>query len=106
MSYAGRPLDPDRLTITILEMIQVHKGKPCPTRRIIQEWTGIPRRKVWRFMEELQERGLIELETRSQEEGTARRLRVMGGQWTDWTERRKPSRREKMMMEAAGGQAC
>lgn len=54
------------------------------------EWTGVPRRGVWKLMGELQERGLIELEVCTPEGyqmPVRRRLRQVGGAWTGWTAR-------------------
>jgi len=65
----GRPvsdLDPGRVTEIVLQMIGTNRGRPCPTRRQIMQWTGLPRREVWPFLKSLAERSppLIEIEER------------------------------------------
>lgn len=103
MSRTPRPLNADRATVAIVLLISQRVDKPCPTREELMYVTGLQRRRVWPFIEELKERGLIEVELRG--EGTDnvwRRMRVFCGQWTDWTER-KPRRRGQLMLEAAGG---
>jgi hypothetical protein len=81
-----------RLDNAILMMIRAHVGKPCPTRRTVMEWTGIPRRQVWEVLGDLQARGLIEVEATCHEPAIRRRMRVKEGRWwgkwTDWTARR------------------
>ena len=81
----------DRLDSVIVDLIRRHEGLPCPTRRTFQEWTGMPRRRVWPCLADMQRRGLIEVEvreTRSQgPDPKRRRLRVAGGEWTGWTAR-------------------
>lgn len=86
-----------RLDNAILLMIRAHVGRPCPTRLEIMEWTGVPRRQVWAVFEDMAQRGLIEVEVCEQApppEGPGvgnpkrRRMRVVGGKWTDWTARR------------------
>ncbi len=104
MSYDGRPLNVDQVTIAVLQMIDAHQGKPCPTRREVMDWTGIPRRRIWRVIGDIQARGLVEVQTKYDDSRNVwRRMRTANGQWTGWTERRKPTRREAMMLEAAGG---
>jgi len=77
----------------VLKMIEAHRGKPCPTRREIVEWTGLPRRDVWPFLRSLagRESPLIEIEERLHRRSGLRRLRRVGGEWTGWTERKTPS---------------
>lgn len=74
-----------------MQMIEAHVGKPCPTRRDVMEWTGMPRRRVWPYLEGMQTRGLIEIEVRQAREcgkdPKRRRMRVAGGAWTEWTAR-------------------
>ena len=83
----------DQLADVVLKMIEAHRGKPCPTRREIVDWTGLPRREVWPFLKSLAEREppLIEIEERLQGRAGLRRLRRIGGDWTGWTERKTPS---------------
>lgn len=72
-------------------MIEAHVGKPCPTTESVVAWTGMPRRRVWPYLEEMQSRGLIEIEVIEYNEvgkdPKRRRLRIVGGDWTDWTSR-------------------
>lgn len=81
-----------RLDHAIVLMIRAHVGKPCPTRREIMEWTGIPRRQVWEVLGEIAARGLIEIEVVEAhacgKDPKRRRMRVAGGKWTAWTARR------------------
>jgi hypothetical protein len=87
-----------RLDNAIVLMIRAHVGKPCPTRREIMEWTGIPRRQVWEVLGDLQARGLIEVEVYEQApppvgpgvgDPKRRRMRVVGDKaGTCWTARR------------------
>lgn len=84
------------LDAVLLQMIQAHEGKPCPTLKEIREWTGMSERTVkrrgWAYLAGMEFRGLIEIECRG---GSAphyprmRRMRVTGMPWTEWTERRK-----------------
>jgi hypothetical protein len=88
-----RPLDEGQVTVRILLLINQRIGKPCPTRNEIVAVTGLPKRKVWVFMDELHRQGVIEIEERSIRPGNWRRLRIPGGAWTDWTSRRVLARR-------------
>jgi hypothetical protein len=88
-----RPLDEGQVTVRILLLINQRIGKPCPTRNEIVAVTGLPKRKVWVFMDELHRQGVIEIEERSIRPGNWRRLRIPGGAWTEWTSRRVRSRR-------------
>ena len=54
-----KPLDLDKVTVAILLLISLHVEKPCPTRNQIVKQTGLPKRKVWLFMDELHRRGLV-----------------------------------------------
>jgi hypothetical protein len=83
----------EEVTEVILKMIDAHRGKPCPTRHEIVEWTGLPRRDVWPFLKSLAEHEppLIEIEERLHGRAGLRRLRRAGGEWTGWTERKTPS---------------
>lgn len=78
--------DRDRLDAVILRIIAEHVGQPCPTRRTICEHTGMPRRRFWRYLADMQARGLIEIEVHPTDP-RRRRMRVLA--WTDWT-RREP----------------
>jgi hypothetical protein len=88
-----------RLDNAIVLMIRAHIGKPCPTRRTIMEWTGIPRRHIWRVLREVRARGVIEIDVYDQEppppgcnEPKRRRMKVVGDDaGTDWTARRPVS---------------
>jgi hypothetical protein len=88
-----RPIDDGNVTVTVLLLITRQVGKPCPTRNQIVAQTGLPRRAVWRFMDALHKRGVIEIEERAIRPGNWRRMRVAGGEWTDWTTRRVKRRR-------------
>jgi hypothetical protein len=88
-----RPLDEGQVTVRILLLISQRIGKACPTRNEIVAQTGLPKRKVWVFMDELHRQGVIEIEERSIRPGNWRRLRIPGGAWTEWTSRRVRSRR-------------
>lgn len=88
-----RPFDADKATVTILLLITQQVGKPCPTRNQIAAQTGLPRLKVWPFMDELRRRGIIDIEEKAIRPGNWRRLRIVGGEWTDWTTRRVRRRR-------------
>jgi hypothetical protein len=83
----------DQIADVVVKMIEAHRGKPCPTRRDIVAWTGLPRRDVWPFLKSLTEREppLIEIEERLHQRAGLRRLRRAGGEWTGWTERKTPS---------------
>jgi hypothetical protein len=79
-----------RLDNAIVQMIRAHRGKPCPTRRDIMEWTGIPRRMVWVVLGEMQARGLIDVQVCASLPALRRRMRVVGDKrGTDWTARRQ-----------------
>jgi hypothetical protein len=86
------------LDAVLLQVIEQHEGKPCPTRKTIREWTGMPRHRIWGYLAGMQFRGLIEIECRGSDTPHCprmRRMRVKGRAWTDWTERAKgghPSR--------------
>ena len=81
-------MDGDKLAIAVLLLLGARAGKPCPTCEEIIECTGLQRREVWPFIEQLQDRGLVEVETRG--EGSPNvwsRMRQAGGPWTAWTAR-------------------
>ena len=93
MTRVVRDIEIGRVTEIVLQMIDAHRGRRCPTRREIMQWTGLPRREVWPFLKSLAERcpPLIEIEERLHDRAGMRRLRVAGGDWTGWTTRRSPS---------------
>jgi hypothetical protein len=95
MSRTPRPIAGEVIDV-ILRLIESHRGKPCPTRSEIVAWTGLPRRGVWPFLKGMAEREppLIEIEERRHARAGVRRLRLPGGAWTGWTERRTPSRED------------
>jgi hypothetical protein len=82
-----RALDIDRIAVRVLLLITQHADRPCPTRDQIIAQTGLPKRHVWRFLEEMCRRGMIDIEDRAIRPGNRRRMRVAGGAWTDWTTR-------------------
>lgn len=88
-----RPIDEAKATVAVLLLITQHIGRPCPTRNQIRAQTGLPKREVWRFMDALHKRGVIEIEERAIRPGNWRRMRVAGAKWTDWTTRRVKRRR-------------
>jgi len=93
-----RPLDEGKITVRIVMLILRRIGQPCPTRNEIRALTGLPKRKVWQFMDELHRQGVIEIEERSIRPGNWRRLRIAGGEWTDWTTRHVKKRRFALEM--------
>lgn len=106
MGCLPRPVNTDRVTIAVLLMIGRHAGRPCPTRGEIIECTGLPKRKAWRFVYGLSMEGIIEIEQRGFCMGRQRRMRVQGGPWTEWTQRRPC--KERFSLDAAGvvGDGC
>jgi len=88
-----RQIDADRVTVAVLLLITQHVGRPCPTHRDIRLQTGLPKREVWRFLDGLHKSGVIEIEERAIRPGNWRRMRIAGGRWTDWTDRRVKKRR-------------
>lgn len=88
-----RPLDEHQVVVRILLLISQRIGKPCPTRTELTKQTGLPKRRVWPFMDALHRQGLIEIEERAIRPGNWRRMRIAGGKWTDWTTRRVKRRR-------------
>jgi hypothetical protein len=88
-----RPFDENKAIVRLLLLITQQIGKPCPTRNQIVAQTGLPKRQVWRFVDELHRRGVIEIEERAIRPGNWRRLRIAGGKWTDWTSRQVKRRR-------------
>jgi hypothetical protein len=100
LSRTQRPVDDDKVTIAVLLMIGRHADKPCPTRDDLIECTGLARRQAWRFVRQLQERTLIEIEERGRGKGRQRRMRVQGGPWTSWTQRREPGGEKPLLLAA------
>jgi hypothetical protein len=83
MSRTQRPIL-DAAAGNVLMMIALHQDRPCPTDAEIMEWTGVPRRRVAAYLEELVARGIIEIETTRHHPRT-RRMRAPGSPWTGWT---------------------
>ena len=52
-----RPFDQDKATVRVLLLIAQRIGRPCPTRNELMTVTGLPKRKVWPFMDELHRQG-------------------------------------------------
>ena len=75
----------------ICGMIAAHVGKPCPPAREVMEWTGLPRRRIWPYIEGMAARSIIELERMGKEGPRVpirRRMRVLAHAYTaatDWT---------------------
>ena len=88
-----RPFDEQKAIVRVLLLISQRIAQPCPTRNELREQTGLPKRGVWPFMDELHRRGVIEIEERAIRPGNWRRMRIAGGKWTDWTSRRVRRRR-------------
>ena len=95
----------DSLDAAIVLCIEHHAGKPCPTRAEIMLWTGMPRRRVWPYLEGMVKRGKIEVEViEAREVGKdpkRRRMRKPGGIWTLWTDRPGRPCVAAVVMEAA-----
>jgi DNA-binding transcriptional ArsR family regulator len=87
---AGRTARPilDAAAGNMLLMIALHQDKPCPTNAEIMEWTGVPRGRLRAWLEQLKDRGIIEIERKGRPPAQLRRLRAVGGSWTGWTSRR------------------
>jgi hypothetical protein len=77
-----------RLDQVLIQMIEAHAGCPCPTRKEVMEWTGLPRRRIWNYLSGMRDRGLIEIEEYGRADPKRRRIRPHGGAWTGWTARR------------------
>ena len=81
----------DRLDEVIMQIIALNVGKPCPTTREIREWTGMPMKRIWPYIEGMAQRGRIEMEVQESKphgkDPKRRRLRIAGGDWTGWTDR-------------------
>jgi len=100
MARTDRPIRAEEVIEVVLKMIEAHAGKPCPTRREIMDWTGLARTNVWPFLKSLAEcqPPLVEIEERLHARAGMRRLRLVGGQWTGWTERRTRTRHDQAMI--------
>jgi hypothetical protein len=96
MARARTVIESTQVIGRVLRMIARHRGKPCPSRADIIAWTGLPRRDVWPFLRSLAEcePPLIEIEERLHARAGMRRMRLVGGPWTGWTERKTPSRKD------------
>ena len=112
MGRARSVIESKQVTARVLKVIRKHRGKPCPSRADIIAWTGLPRRDVWPFLKSLAEAAppLIEIEERLHARAGMRRLRVVGGHWTGWTERKTPSQadhavKRRLKREARLGKA-
>jgi hypothetical protein len=86
MARTPRPIL-DAAAGNVLVMIAIFQDKPCPTNLEIMEWTGVPRRRVKAYLEELVARGVIEIEFRGLPQTRRRRMRAPGMPWTGWTRR-------------------
>lgn len=74
----------------MLLLVSRNIGKPCPTRDEIMASCGVCKKRVDEFLENLVDRGLIEIECRGQDglgRSQQRRMRVQLGEWTAWTHR-------------------
>jgi hypothetical protein len=85
MARTPRPLL-DAAAGNLLMLIALHQDKPCPTDAEIVDWTGVARRKVTAWLDELARRGVIEVEYLGGKP-RRRRLRSVGGVWTGFTQR-------------------
>ena len=81
--YPARPI-PAGAVGKLLATIVRHRGRPCPTTAQIAKTTGVPGLQVPSFLEGLEARGIVEIES---QRGGRRRLRASGGAWTGWTVR-------------------
>ncbi len=82
----------------ILTVIEQHIGKPCPTRHTIVQWTGLPRRLVWQYLEGMSARGKCSVSTMRINDGerqTLRKIMLPDGRSTEWTDRPEGMRRRK-----------
>lgn len=79
-------------------MASQYIGKPCPTRQTIIEWTGLPRRLVWQYIEGMCARGLLSVSTMRINDGerqTLRKIALPDDRSTEWTDRPEGMRRRK-----------
>lgn len=88
--WLGDEINP-KLDDVLLRMVDHHVGLPCPTQRDISQWTGLSRRRAWKYLQGMKERGILEMEVIEHRESGRdpknRRLRRPGGAWTGWTNR-------------------
>ena len=81
----------DALDGVLCRMVEAHVGLPCPVIAEVQLWTGMSRRRVWKYLYDMAARGLIEIETSetrtSGRDPKRRRMHLPGGLWTAWTNR-------------------
>lgn len=85
MGRTDRPIL-DAAAGNVLLMLAIHRDKPCPSDKEIIEWTGVPRRRLRAWLDELVARGVIEIE-RMKLKPCRRRMRAPGMPWTGWTRR-------------------
>lgn len=90
MSRTPRPVDVDRAREAVVVLIAgaALNGDPCPTREEFMAVSGVQRRAMWAFLHDIAASGLIDIERRGEGEGRSTRMRINGGRWTAWTERR------------------
>ncbi len=86
MSGVSRPIL-DAAAGNVLVLLALHRDKPCPTNALIMDWTGVPRRRLAAWLAGLQARGIVEIQQKGPRPAHRRRMRAMGGVWTDWTAR-------------------
>lgn len=103
MARTQRKLDPERVAVVVLQMLVSHAGQPCPTREQIMQWTGLQQRRVWDFLDGLAKRGLIEIEVRGVHPANLRRMRMRGGEWTNWTTRSAAAAANRVSMRWPDG---
>jgi hypothetical protein len=84
MGRTPRPIL-DAASGNLLVMLAMHQDKPCPGNREICDWTGVPRARLNAWLGDLQTRGIVEIERRGRPPAHSRRMRAVGGVWTDWT---------------------
>ena len=89
MPRTERPIDVERSAVALATLIERRAGRACPTLADIAGYTAIPKRRIWPFLEQLQARGLIQVEVRGARVQRQRRMRVFCGEWTGWTVRRR-----------------
>jgi hypothetical protein len=94
MARSHRPIL-DVAAGNLMLMIALHQDKPCPTNHEIMEWTGVPRGRLGAWLAELEARGIVEIARKGRPPPRLRRLRAVGGCWTDWTSRRARKGRKR-----------
>ncbi|MBS0540986.1 MAG: hypothetical protein JSR47_19650 [Proteobacteria bacterium] len=84
MSGTPRPIL-DAAAGNLLHMLAMFQDRPCPTPAEMRDWTGVSRRRLERWLADLELRGIVEIE---REAGKGRRrMRAAGGVWTGWSRR-------------------